>query len=113
MQKRMWRLVVFLWCLFISCSLFIPGPKLGEYYYTHRTFHPQETQILPVYIDANLGEGYKVEVGKALDRWNYVFNGRAKFVVVNDHFQMEDDQLKKAVSENAFLILSITSANPI
>jgi hypothetical protein len=102
-------LAAFLLSVF-GCGL---ASHLGEYHYTHISAVAGNGEVFSVYVDKYFGEADKISIQQALDQWNYVLNGHAKFVIVDDQFDMDPSILQMIVNKNAFLILKITSANPI
>lgn len=111
------NLGVFRFFLF-GLLLFLMGScasHLGMYHYTRlpSAVDSSQTLIYPVYIDKDYGEADQIEIANALDQWNYVLNGHAKFVIVSTTFDMDPSVLHDVISGRAFAILKITSHNPM
>lgn len=111
--------IICLSLLGVGCLHNIPDAQLalpGAYRYTDRPALAASEKIVewPVYIDQNFNSQERADIiNGALGQWNVVLNGHAKFVVVDDHFDMEDSVLKKVVEGRAFLILRVTPDNRI
>lgn len=86
---------------------------LGMYSYTHHPTVDDATTIYPVYLDATFGDADQIEIVKALDQWNYVFNGHAKFVVVNKHFTMTDSLIQESLRNDGFVIFKVPYTNSL
>lgn len=104
-------------CYWISFIIILIGcgltSHLGLYRYTHFPTTATTPVIFPVYIDKNFGGLDQLSIADALDQWNFVFNGHAKFAVVDDHFNMDIPELQQAIQQNAFIIFRIDSHNPL
>lgn len=90
---------------------------LGPCRYTKFTPVSQHPQIYSVYLDARFDTYDRLAIRQALSQWNYVFNGYAAFVVVDEHFDMEKDGaiaiLQQSQGSSSFFIFDITSGNPM
>jgi hypothetical protein len=87
----------------------------GSYQYTHKVsiVEADRTLTWPVYIDRNFSLAEREDILQALAQWNLVLNGHAQLAVVDTHFNMNENILKRAVEGRAFLILKVAPANRI
>lgn len=110
LMKKMKKLIMLILLIFYGCGM--DGGHLGMYQYTHLAglSHPD---ILPVYLDKNFGEGDKVNIGKALEQWNFAFNGNARFQIVSGDFDMQESVLREEEAGRAFIIFKIGGDNSI
>jgi hypothetical protein len=104
--------------LLIVLSLFLPvgcaNGMLGVYSYTHYPpVNPDNTKVLPVYLDKDFGEADRLEIADAIDQWNFAMNGNAKMVIVDKEFDMQLDIIQNVIRTDGFLILKISSSNPL
>lgn len=111
------KLCQFVFLAFLAIVFFIPGcaeeAHLGMYQYTHLVNAGDHPQVFPVYVDKEFGEADKLDIVNALDQWNYVFNGHARFVVVDFQFDMQPEVILDCMKNNGFLIMKITASNPL
>jgi len=110
--KKLWQ---FAFLIIAGLIFFLPSCtthlQLGGYQYTHFPTAAVAPQLFPVYVDQDFGEADKLDIAQALDQWNFVFNGHAKFVLVDTHFQAPS--ILPVVPEGAFFILKVTASNPL
>ena len=60
-----------------------------HFYYTHMENYEWCSREIKVYIDSEFGEEDKVEIGKAIDAWNYVLNGAIIIRVEDSRFDVD------------------------
>ncbi len=110
-MKNLW-----LFAFLVLGSLVLFGcadTHLGIYHYTRVAPYAQMMPTYPVYVDKEFGEADQLAIAEALDQWNYVINGHAKFIIVSNTFDMEPDVLREVIGGRAFAVLKITSSNPM
>lgn len=104
---------VFLLCVAI-CFFGCATGHLGMYQYTHAVPVTQWTEVMPVYIDKDFGDADKVNIARALEQWNFAFNGNARFELVSDRFDMaQESVLRDVQAGRAFVIFKVNGNNPI
>ena len=84
---------------------------LGNYTYTYKPYLNREKEIIPVYLDKNFGEADKIEIGNALNQWNYVLNGNAAFKIVDKSYDINNYFANK--KQPGLFIIEITSHYPL
>jgi hypothetical protein len=81
-----------------------------QFRYTNKTWISGAAQPVKIYVDKEFGMADVIEMQKALDQWNYVFNGMVKLEIVSVGFDMSEEMIKE--SSDGLLILKIDSKNP-
>lgn len=102
--------------LILSLSVFLiacADTHLGMYHYTRVPLYSHVMPTYPVYVDKDFGEADQLSIAEALDQWNYAINGHAKFNIVSNTFDMDPETLSRVMGGSVFVILKITSDNPI
>lgn len=100
------------WAIILSCLFTNNCASTLSYQYTHNPIHQVDsgTQDIPVWIDKNFGEEDKIALDDAIKQWNFVFNGYVYVHIVNSHFNMEIEEIRKVYQLNGFMILRVDSA---
>lgn len=100
---------------FLVCLLSLIGCGSRDnnmYYYIHA---PNQTviplKVYNIYVDDSFGEADKVEIGKAIDQWNFALNGYIKLNVINWKFNMEPSEIKEGMENNGWFFLKIYSTS--
>lgn len=95
-----------------GCHPQLPGTTLtGAMVYTHAPALSGQPVIWPVYIDGAFTAEQQRQIDWALANWNMAFNGHARLVVVDRHFDMQPAILQQALDNKVFLILPATPSN--
>lgn len=85
-----------------------------HYQYTHFPVASEAVDVVyPVYVDVDFGNADLLSIQQALEQWNFAMNGYAHFRIVNSRFDMQISNLQQALNQHAYLILKISSDNPI
>lgn len=99
--------------IFLGCFVALTSNChwLPDYKYTNVPInYIAEPKIIPVYIDNDFLENEKIQIDNAITQWNYVLNGWVVLQVIDEHFQMDIQVIKKVEAvNNGIIILRVLS----
>lgn len=109
MNKGIGLIILIIGIFLNGCGAGVFGEShdLGRYQYTRRESFGMGRTI-EVMVDHNYGNADRVEIGKAIEQWNYVLNGQIKLEVIDWEYQWELDgglrESKRLIGEGGFII---------
>lgn len=93
--------------LMTGCSsVMFKTTRVGQYrYITRNSFAQTPVKYIPIWVDDNFGEADRLSIDDAVNKWNYSLNNYIKLEVVDYHFKMEPDKVKKRLETNGWIFM--------
>jgi hypothetical protein len=91
--------------------LFISNCASTSYQYTLKPVAPYTTRVIPIWIDKTFSGNDMLAIDDAINNWNLVLNGSIKLQPVSYQFDMEPDEIMRAIRERGLLVMKVTSDN--
>ena len=117
--SRYWKRVlvsIVVILVIISCvhsGGFFKGEEASSYRYLERGRVEYETERYPVYVDVIFSGEERVEIRRAIGRWNEVLNGYRELYIVSEEFVGDLEISRRAIDGGAYLILRIPWDSPL
>ncbi len=91
--------------------LFISSCASISYQYTLKPVAPYTVRVIPIWIDKTFSNNDKLAIDDAINNWNLVLNGSIRLQPVSYEFDMEPDDIMKAIRERGLLVMKVMSDN--
>jgi len=97
-----------------GCASTMGEPGVGKYTYVRMPLYEGAAKrTIPIWVDKGFGEADRLAIDDAIGAWNFALNGYLKLSVVDMEFDMEVPKIVMQVNQGGWLLLRITSDNPL
>lgn len=97
--------------LILLSALLVSNCASTSFQYTLKPVAPYTARVIPIWIDKTFSSNDKLAIDDAINSWNLVLNGSIRLQPVTYEFDMEPDDIMRAIRERGLLVMKVTSDN--